>query len=180
MFPKVNKIKKSPDLGRVITVLTENKRFYKANSKKKKYRKYAKWKCHHPAPSAIFHKKGKKKKKKSFLAGNLAHLLLKMCVRTTRCIHLIYMFVSPPHPTPQFLGRSLFWFSFSDFSEEKKNSFFLWRFTSLECFLGLGTKQHFFFFLVLSSGWLASYVGQSEVPALITSFFFCLGSDQMG
>ena len=26
--------------------------------------------------------------------------------------------------------------------------------------------------LVLSSGWLASYVGQSEVPALITSLFF--------
>ena len=25
---------------------------------------------------------------------------------------------------------------------------------------------------VLSSGWLASYVGQSEVPALITSLFF--------
>ena len=27
--------------------------------------------------------------------------------------------------------------------------------------------------LVLSSGWLASYVGQSEVPALITSLCFC-------
>ena len=25
---------------------------------------------------------------------------------------------------------------------------------------------------MLSSGWLASYVGQSEVPALITSIFF--------
>ena len=30
--------------------------------------------------------------------------------------------------------------------------------------------------LVLSSGWLASYVGQSEVPALITSLFFLLSS----
>ena len=28
--------------------------------------------------------------------------------------------------------------------------------------------------LVLSSGWLASYVGQSEVPALITSLLLCL------
>ena len=27
------------------------------------------------------------------------------------------------------------------------------------------------FIFVLSSGWLASYVGQSEVPALITSLF---------
>ena len=38
--------------------------------------------------------------------------------------------------------------------------------------------------LVLSSGWLASYVGQSEVPALITSLyffpfrFFCLLSNE--
>ena len=37
-------------------------------------------------------------------------------------------------------------------------------------------KYPIFFFLVLSSGWLASYVGQSEVPALITSLFLVLFS----